>query len=47
MRGELNGLKTLILNENSSAYYIHCFTHQLQLTLVVVATNHIQIAIFF
>jgi hypothetical protein len=23
MRGELNGLKTLILNENSSAYYVH------------------------
>jgi hypothetical protein len=47
MRGELNGLKTLILNENSSAYYVHCFAHQLQLTLVVVAKNHIQIATFF
>ena len=29
MRGELNGLKTLILNENSSTYYVHCFAHQL------------------
>ncbi|XP_062158778.1 uncharacterized protein LOC133866265 [Alnus glutinosa] len=47
MRGKLNGLKTLILNENSSAYYVHCFAHQLQLTLVVVAKNHIQIATFF
>jgi hypothetical protein len=47
MRGELNGLKTLILNENSSAYYVHCFAHQFQLTLVAVAKNHIQIATFF
>jgi len=47
MRGELNGLKTLILNENSSAYYVHCFAHQLQLTLVAIAKNHIQIATFF
>jgi hypothetical protein len=45
MRGELNGLKTLILNENSSAYYVHCFAHQLQLTFV--AKNHIQIVTFF
>jgi hypothetical protein len=27
MRCELNGLKTLILNENSSTYYVHCFAH--------------------
>jgi hypothetical protein len=47
MRGELNGLKTFILNENSFAYYVHCFAHQLQLTLVVVAKNHIQISTFF
>jgi hypothetical protein len=47
MRGELNGLKTLILNDNSSVYYIYCFAHQLQLTLVAVAKNHIQIATFF
>jgi uncharacterized membrane protein len=47
MLGELNGFKTLILNENSSAYYVHCFAHQLQLTLIVVAKNHIQIATFF
>jgi hypothetical protein len=47
MRGELNGLKTLILNENSSTYYVHFFAHQLQLALVVVAKNQIQIATFF
>ncbi|KAL6522340.1 hypothetical protein OROHE_016893 [Orobanche hederae] len=35
MQGELGGLKTLILNENSSAYYVHCFAHQLQLTLAL------------
>ncbi|KAK9990963.1 hypothetical protein SO802_025948 [Lithocarpus litseifolius] len=47
MLGELNGLKTLILKDNPSAYYVHCFAHQLQLTLVAVARNHIQIATFF
>jgi hypothetical protein len=30
MRGEFNGLRALIMRENSSAYYIHCFAHQLQ-----------------
>jgi hypothetical protein len=47
MRGELNGLIILILNENLSTYYVHCFAHQFQLTLVVVAKNYIQIATFF
>ncbi|XP_075670466.1 uncharacterized protein LOC142640283 [Castanea sativa] len=47
MRGELNGLKNLILKDNPSSYYVHCFAHQLQLTLVAVAKNHIQIATFF
>ncbi|XP_021775156.1 zinc finger MYM-type protein 1-like [Chenopodium quinoa] len=37
VKGEINGLKTLIKNETSSAYYIHCFAHQLQLTLVAVS----------
>ena len=40
MRGQFNGLKTLILNENPSVYYVHCFAHQLQLASVVVAKNH-------
>jgi len=30
MRGEFNGLQSLIMRENSSAYYVHCFAHQLQ-----------------
>ena len=29
MRDELNGLKPLILKDNPSAYYVHCFAHQL------------------
>ncbi|KAL6547893.1 hypothetical protein OROHE_009598 [Orobanche hederae] len=37
MRGELNGLKALILKENSSARYVHCFAHQLQLVVVALA----------
>ncbi|XP_070665643.1 uncharacterized protein [Malus domestica] len=46
MQCEFNGLKTLILKENESAFYIHCFAHQLQLALVAVAKNHIQIGSF-
>ena len=29
MQGEFNGLKALILRENKSTYYVHCFAHQL------------------
>ncbi|KAJ9536196.1 hypothetical protein OSB04_un000635 [Centaurea solstitialis] len=47
MQGELVGLKTLILNENASAYYVHCFAHQLQLTLVTMAKRHLKIASVF
>ncbi|XP_024962779.1 zinc finger MYM-type protein 1-like [Cynara cardunculus var. scolymus] len=47
MRGEFNGLKALILNENSSAYYIHCFAHQLQLVVVAVANKHDGVENFF
>ena len=49
MQGDINGLKTLILKEkeNKSAFYVHCFAHQLQLTLVAVTKNHINIAKFF
>ena len=47
MQGELNGLKSLIIKENASAHYVHCFAHQLQLALVAVAKNHVQIALFF
>ncbi|CAN1799418.1 Zinc finger MYM-type protein 1 [Linum perenne] len=37
IKGELNGLKTLILEESPSVYYIHYFAHRLQLALVAVA----------
>ncbi|KAK4591628.1 hypothetical protein RGQ29_016168 [Quercus rubra] len=47
MQGDINGLKTLILKENKLTFYVNCFAHQLQLTLVVVAKNHINIAEFF
>ncbi|XP_076951539.1 uncharacterized protein LOC143624932 [Bidens hawaiensis] len=33
MSGEFSGLKALILKENPSAYYVHCFAHQLQLRI--------------
>jgi hypothetical protein len=47
MRGEFNGLKAKILQENSSAYYVHCFAHQLQLVIVAVAKKNDDIADFF
>ncbi|PIA52970.1 hypothetical protein AQUCO_01000674v1, partial [Aquilegia coerulea] len=47
MRGQFGGLKTLIMNENESAYYVHCFPHQLQLALVGVAKNHPRVALLF
>ena len=47
MQGEFNDLKTLIMRESSSAYFVHCFARQLQLTLVAVAKNHTEIACSF
>ncbi|XP_071699686.1 uncharacterized protein [Rutidosis leptorrhynchoides] len=47
MRGEFNGLKAKILEENNLAYYIHCFAHQLQLVVVSVARKHLAIVNFF
>ncbi|XP_057418558.1 uncharacterized protein LOC130712757 [Lotus japonicus] len=47
MQGEFNRLKSLILKENSCAFYIHCFAHQLQLALVTVAKRHVEMALFF
>ena len=35
------------MKENKSTFYVNCFAHQLQLTLVAVAKNHINIAEFF
>ncbi|XP_023730872.1 uncharacterized protein LOC111878583 [Lactuca sativa] len=47
MSGAFNGLKSLILNENSSAHYIHCFAHELQLVVVAVAKKHDDVDQFF
>ncbi|KAI3463665.1 hypothetical protein Pfo_020328, partial [Paulownia fortunei] len=47
MRGEWNGLQTLFLNECPYAYYVHCFAHRLQLTLVATAQSVIPIEHFF
>ncbi|XP_047978791.1 zinc finger MYM-type protein 1-like [Salvia hispanica] len=47
MRGEFNGLKSLILKENPSAKYIHCFAHQLQLVVVNVTKAHGAVSDFF
>ncbi|RWR84890.1 Dimer_Tnp_hAT domain-containing protein/DUF4371 domain-containing protein [Cinnamomum micranthum f. kanehirae] len=47
MKGEFNGLQRLIQNENSTAFYVHCFAHQLQLALVAVAKDNKLIAAFF
>ncbi|XP_048496444.1 uncharacterized protein LOC125495693 [Beta vulgaris subsp. vulgaris] len=47
MRGEFGGLKSLILKENKSAHYVHCFAHQLQLTLVGTAKNHVDVIWIF
>jgi len=47
MRGEFNGLKALILNSNPSTYYVHCFAHKLQLTLVAVTKKHNEVGDVF
>nr|XP_008385685.2 zinc finger MYM-type protein 1-like [Malus domestica] len=47
MKGELNGLKTKILNKYPQAFYVHCFAHQLQLDLVAFAKGIEGVAIFF
>ena len=46
MSGEFNGLKSIILKENESAFFVHCFAHQLQLALIGVAKKHDLIGIF-
>ncbi|CAN6721233.1 unnamed protein product [Malus baccata var. baccata] len=47
MKGELNGLKTKILNKYLQAFHIHCFAHQLQLALVFVTKENEDVANFF
>ncbi|KAH0636804.1 hypothetical protein KY289_036719 [Solanum tuberosum] len=43
MQGCLSGLKVLIQQESKSAHAIHCFAHQLQLTLVGVSKKCLQV----
>ena len=47
MRGEFNGLQSLIMRESSSAYYVHCFAHELQLVLVAIVRKHKGVSEFF
>ena len=47
MRGELHGLKTLILADNPHAFYVHCFAHQLQLVVVAVVKGVPAVGDFF
>ncbi|XP_052209297.1 uncharacterized protein LOC127812808 [Diospyros lotus] len=47
MQGQFNGLKALILKENPCAFYVHCFTYQLQLAFVAVAKKHVQVTSLF
>ncbi|XP_074289424.1 uncharacterized protein LOC141614575 [Silene latifolia] len=47
MKGSIKGLKTLIMEESPSAYYVHCFAHQLQLTLVAVAKKNVDCSVLF
>ncbi|XP_071714265.1 uncharacterized protein [Rutidosis leptorrhynchoides] len=44
---EWNGLQALVIKECSYAYYVHCFTHRLQLALVVAAREVIPVHQFF
>ena len=47
MRVEFKGLKDLVLQDNSSAYYVHCFAHQFQLVVVAIPKNHPGVWEFF
>jgi hypothetical protein len=38
MRGEFNGLQKRILDDNPYAFYVHCFSHQLQLVVFSVSS---------
>ncbi|KAL6541811.1 hypothetical protein OROGR_011297 [Orobanche gracilis] len=40
MKAEINGLKALIMEDAPNAYYVHCFAHQLQLTLVAISKRN-------
>ncbi|KAL9668111.1 hypothetical protein QQ045_002486 [Rhodiola kirilowii] len=47
MRGEWNGLQALVLCECPYAYYVHCFAHRLQLSLVAASKEVYHVHHFF
>jgi hypothetical protein len=47
MRGELNGLQDLFLQECPYAYYVHCYAYHLQLALVDASKEVVPISQFF
>ncbi|XP_045807663.1 zinc finger MYM-type protein 1-like [Trifolium pratense] len=47
MRGGLNDLQALILQECPYAYYVHCLAHQLQLVLVASSKEVAEVHTFF
>jgi hypothetical protein len=47
MRGEFNRVQKLTRDENPYAFYVYCFSHQLQLAVVAVSTSSANIADFF
>ncbi|KAH9763600.1 TTF-type domain-containing protein [Citrus sinensis] len=47
MRGAWNGLQALFLKDCPYAYYIHCFAHQRQLTLVGASNDVLDVCLFF
>ena len=47
MAGEFNGLQAKIMRENSSAYFVHCFAHKLNLVVVAIAKKIFDVGDFF
>ena len=47
MRCGMNGLQVLVTKDCPYAYYIHCFAHRLQLTLVVASKEIVSVHQFF
>ena len=47
MKGDFNGLRSLVVRENNAAYYVHCFAHKLQLVVMTIAKKHFEVGDFF
>jgi hypothetical protein len=47
MRGRFNRLQALVSNDCPYTYYIHCFAHHLQLTLMAASKKVISVHQFF